>query len=1653
VLSPAADLSVSVDNGLEQVTPGDSVTWDVVVANNGPSSVRGVFVEDLIPAALFDATASCTAEPSAGVLAGPLAVDSRVVPARLAFAADGRRAFAVGGERLEVLRRDPLTGNLVSDQLLQQAVAGVTGIRGASDVVASADGRYVYVAGTQSDAIALFGPSEEGDELVFVAAIRDGEAGIEGIGGVSRLLLSPDGSRLYAAGSEDQALAVFAIDAASGRLSPVQVLLQGQNGVNGLAGLTDLAWAGDGDVLLAVAGANQSLAAFERNAFSGELTFADVLFNDDLLGTAAAGALLEPAAVIEAADEILVAAAGDDRIGRFIVEPAAAGVPGARVTLGALGSIDADTLGRALTLPFDLEFVEDQRRLYVATAEGVLLVNLLAEQPEVIEVYGASDFNTLTGLSALALGPSLRQLYTAGISDGAEIGVWARERGSRCPLTARGGLGRQAVDIVAGGRLVYQVNGQVQPNASDQISYTVSVVNPVEGQELNPADNSATDADALIPAPDLEVVKQLASEPPVIAGLPVQWRIDMANLGLSDAARAPLLDALPVFPADGGGVLTNSGAWSCQANRPLAPLDTADVPAAATAIAIGPQGRYVYAAAEGADALLIFALEVDGTLGAPTVIAEGATLPGGTVEGMAGISDLTVSDDGLQVYVSAAAGNSVLVFARPVLDAALDLAQTFTTVLGDGSSTPGLRGARAITLSADQRRVLVAGQVSDAIAIFDRDPRTGRLEFNERVRDGIGTIVPESNVIQGVSALHTTADGELYAIAAGSRAFTRFSINPTSGAATFENVWRAGDAGLPSLAGIRAIEAAPGDTQLYLLADIGVIVLERTADGTLVFQGVFDALGDPAATTALEIDAAGSRAYVLAQTDQGAVVHVLRRDWNDGSLEFWFSQAVSAGAARALVQSPAENRLYASVADGVLARFDEQALSRCRIEAGQADAVATEVDLGARGWSVFDLSATVHPSARGELVNTAEAGVSDGEDPNVDNNLSTVAMPIEVVSDIAVTKTGPAEAVAGTRIEYLLTVTNAGPSDALGIRLRDPAVLAGLTWTCVASEGSSCPGAGSGAIDFAADVLVGGRLDIVLETTIDPALIGRIANVAVLEPEPGSTDPTPDDQRAEVITNIIAVADVAVTKATLTDAVIAGAPVEYRIEAINNGPSDAAGVRPVDAFPAALAEAGWICTASGGAGCPAAGSGSIDMTLLLPVGGAVEFRVSGLLGADQVGELVNRIDATVELPATDPDETNNSAEVRDTIELRSDLAVELRAPINPFDPAGPNDLPLELVVGNAGPSNARAVDVVIDFSSPVRLTSSGCVQPASTRVRCTLAELAAGDIRMLNLALDGLPGAPGSLVVDALVSAAAEDPELLDNAASLVVELRSGIDLKVAIDNPQNQMGPDEQVIYDIVIDNFGSVAAIGADVAVDVPVELLEAEWTCAAEGGASCTAAGMGSIADVVTVPSGGRLVYSLSVRVDPTLDTDVPQTVAVTATVDSAPPEDDFNRLNNVAVDENGIGSLIFEDGFEALEPTAQRTLAPTDPACFALALDTVAPDPAAASVLEARSSSGRRLFWVDTARLGGRDWVRLATLEARSAENSGWHELPSGAAVAVRVRHGTAALDIDNQTAWQAPSGLPEPVARIRTSAASTSASCGASGQPEMLESSQ
>ncbi len=125
------------------------------------------------------------------------------------------------------------------------------------------------------------------------------------------------------------------------------------------------------------------------------------------------------------------------------------------------------------------------------------------------------------------------------------------------------------------------------------------------------------------------------------------------------------------------------------------------------------------------------------------------------------------------------------------------------------------------------------------------------------------------------------------------------------------------------------------------------------------------------------------------------------------------------------------------------------------------------VDLPSGGTAAYRATCTVSPSAAGTLVNTATVAVpGDVFDPDPSNNSATDADALP--ADLAITKDDfQLDAVPGQPVSYTITVTNAGPGDAIEATVEDvfPAELLGVIWSCAPIGGASCTPASISLVD------------------------------------------------------------------------------------------------------------------------------------------------------------------------------------------------------------------------------------------------------------------------------------------------------------------------------------------------------------------------------------------------------------------------------------------------------------------------------------------------------------------------------------------------------------------------------------------------------------
>ncbi|NTU55856.1 MAG: DUF11 domain-containing protein, partial [Anaerolineales bacterium] len=151
-----------------------------------------------------------------------------------------------------------------------------------------------------------------------------------------------------------------------------------------------------------------------------------------------------------------------------------------------------------------------------------------------------------------------------------------------------------------------------------------------------------------------------------------------------------------------------------------------------------------------------------------------------------------------------------------------------------------------------------------------------------------------------------------------------------------------------------------------------------------------------------------------------------------------------------------------------------------------------------------------------------------------------------------------------------------------------------------------------------------------------------------------------------------ATANLQITMSDGSTTYIVGGTITYTITVHNMaGPSNVSGATVTDSFPAQLYNVTWTCTASGGAACPASGTGNINSPVNLPLGSSVTYVVNASISPAATGNIVNT--ATVTLPAgvTDPAPANNTVTDTNTPVFNTDLRITKTDGVTSYTPGSP----------------------------------------------------------------------------------------------------------------------------------------------------------------------------------------------------------------------------------------------------------------------------------------------------------------------------------------------------------------------------------------------
>jgi uncharacterized repeat protein (TIGR01451 family) len=356
---------------------------------------------------------------------------------------------------------------------------------------------------------------------------------------------------------------------------------------------------------------------------------------------------------------------------------------------------------------------------------------------------------------------------------------------------------------------------------------------------------------------------------------------------------------------------------------------------------------------------------------------------------------------------------------------------------------------------------------------------------------------------------------------------------------------------------------------------------------------------------------------------------------------------------------------------------------------------ATIATLPAGAKVSFTVNATVNGTAVGNIVNTATATVPSGTiDPNPSNDSGSATTPVTPVADLKIEKTALPKLNAADPITYVIKVTNLGPSRANDSLLSDnvPVDVGNITATCAGEAlGAVCPTAigiaGNAVTATIPSMPAGSSLVFTLKGTLTNVASGAVVNTATITPATGVTDPDPSNNTSSVTTLVTPLADVSVTKRRTENVanVNPGSTVIYDIVVRNAGPAPVSGLAVADNLPSSLINATWTCTASGIADCDsttpgtaASGTGSFNLTNVTVNGGAANFvtiRVTAVVAPTAQFSISNTAVLTVPNTIVDPNPDNNLA--TDTVAVSTSVRGRVWSDLNADAQTNGSEGPIE----------------------------------------------------------------------------------------------------------------------------------------------------------------------------------------------------------------------------------------------------------------------------------------------------------------------------------------------------------------------------------------
>jgi uncharacterized repeat protein (TIGR01451 family) len=543
------------------------------------------------------------------------------------------------------------------------------------------------------------------------------------------------------------------------------------------------------------------------------------------------------------------------------------------------------------------------------------------------------------------------------------------------------------------------------------------------------------------------------------------------------------------------------------------------------------------------------------------------------------------------------------------------------------------------------------------------------------------------------------------------------------------------------------------------------------------------------------------------------------------------------------------------------------------------------------------------------------------------------------VADLVVSNSGtPNPVVPGGNITYTQTVNNNGPQPALNVVFSE-AIPSNTTFVSMPTPaGWTCTTPAVGATGNISCTLPSNDPSVLSTFTLVVKVgAGTPSGTTISDTDSvssGVNDTNLANNTATVNTLVAtpASADISVTNSAAPTTVAPGANVTYTQSLTNNGPSTATTVSFTEAVPTnttfvSLTKPGtWTCTTP-----PVGSTGNISCTIASLASGATgafSF-VAQVNAGTATGTVISDTDMGSSA-ITDPNSSNNSATVNVNVAAASqaDMAVTMTDSPNPVL-AGAN-ITYTAVVTNNGPATATtvtAVDTVpanTTFVSDVVPAGWTCVVNATT-VSCSNPSVAANASSTFTFVFAVTAGtAPGTVIVNSItVGSAVSDPTAANNTATTntAVTSPSQADLSISKSASPDPVNQGDTLVYTLTVANNGPAAA--ASVVVTDPLPTAVTYISSSATQGTCSQAAG--TVTCNIGTMSNGQIV---TVTINATATTMSTASFAVnTASVSSATSDPD--NTNNSSTFTSTVAApnavqLVYFQAHPLTEPADQGVL---------------------------------------------------------------------------------------------------------------------------------